>query len=74
MSLIGHGILLLIALVLAGLPYFWVEQVYPSLTTTIVATIIYAFVDGFIAKNMADIWEEEREEDTDSEWRTPQTR
>lgn len=74
MSLLGHGILLLIALVLAGLPYFWFEQVYPSLTTTIVSIVIYAFIDGFIAKNIADIWEGETDDETESEWRTPQAR
>jgi hypothetical protein len=57
-SILAHGILLLILLVLAGLPSSLVRNISPGLTTTIIMFVIYCFIDGFIARKVALIFEE----------------
>jgi hypothetical protein len=58
LRLLAHGVLLLILLVLAGLPSSLVRNISPGLTTTIIMFVIYCFIDGFIAKKVALIFEE----------------
>jgi len=73
-SLLGHGFLLFIALIFAHIPALLISLSVPSLATTIVLLIVNAFVDGFVAKNVAAIWkveEEEEHEESDYEARTP---
>jgi hypothetical protein len=57
-SLLGHGLLLFIVLVIVHIPAFLINLTEPSLATTIVLSTVYAFVDGFIAKNVAKVWKE----------------
>jgi hypothetical protein len=57
-SLLGHGLALLIALIIVHIPAFLINLTVPSLATTIVLFIVYAFVDGFVAKNVAKVWKE----------------
>ncbi len=62
-SILGHGLLLSIILVLAGIPSLLVSLYYPSLTTTIVLFVVYAFIDGYMARWIAAIWEGSDEEE-----------
>lgn len=62
-SILGHGLLLSLILVLAGIPSLLVSLYYPSLTVTIILFIVYAFIDGFIARWIAAIWEGSDEEE-----------
>jgi L-cystine uptake protein TcyP (sodium:dicarboxylate symporter family) len=59
MSLLGHGFVLLIALIIVHIPDIIISLTIPSLATTIVLFIVNAFIDGFVAKNVASYWEEE---------------
>jgi len=56
-SLLAHGFVLFILLIIAAIPQFVISFVVPSLATTIVMFIIYCFIDGFIAKSVAGLWE-----------------
>ena len=58
MILLGHGFVLFIALIIAHIPATVINLVVPDLTTTIVLFIVYAFIDGFVAKNVASWWKE----------------
>jgi hypothetical protein len=58
MSLLGHGIVLFIALIIAHIPGIIVNLTDPSLPITIILFVAGAFVDGFVAKNVASLWEE----------------
>lgn len=62
-SLLTHGFVLFIVLIIAHIPAFIVSYALPSIATTVVLFIIYAFIDGFIARNVADWWQEEPEID-----------
>jgi len=56
-SLLAHGFVLFILLIIAAIPQFIISSVVPSLATKIVMFIIYCFIDGFIAKSVAGQWE-----------------
>ena len=55
-SLLAHGFVLFILLIIAAIPQFIISFVVPSLATKIVMFIIYCF-NGFIAKSVAGQWE-----------------
>lgn len=57
-SLLGHGLALFVVLIIVHIPAFLINLATPSLATTVVLFIVYAFVDGFIAKNVAKVWKE----------------
>ena len=57
-SLLIHGLALFIALIIAHVPAFLINLAVSSLTTTIGLFIVYAFVEGFVAKNVAKVWKE----------------
>jgi len=61
-SLLGHGFVLCIALILAHIPAMIISVVVPGLATTVVLFIINAFIDGFVAKHVATLWKEEPKE------------
>jgi hypothetical protein len=61
-SLLGHGFVLLMVLVIVHIPAFAIALVLPNLAISIALFIVYAFIDGFIAKIIAGYWEEEEEE------------
>ena len=56
-SLLAHGFVLFILLIIAAIPQFIISFVVPSLATKIVMFIIYCFIDGFIAKSVVGQWE-----------------
>ncbi len=58
MSLLGHGFVLFIALIISHIPSIVIDFTVPSLPTTIVLFIAGAFIDGFVAKNVAGFWKE----------------
>lgn len=61
-SIVGHGILLFIALAIANAVFVLAPSlVFPGIATQIVTFIIGSFVDGFVAKKIAGLWEEEPE-------------
>ena len=57
-SLLGHGFLLFIALLIVSVPSVILNLAVPSLVTTIVTFVAYAFIDGFVAKKTAEYFEE----------------
>jgi hypothetical protein len=61
-SLLGHGFVLLLSLVVIHLPALAANYAMPGLATQIVLFIVYAFVDGFVAKKIAENWEESEED------------
>ena len=58
-SLLFHGFTLFVALIVAHIPAIIISLIVPSIATTIVMFIANAFIDGFVAKNVAGWWEEE---------------
>jgi len=58
-SLLGHGFLLFILLIIVHIPAVVIEFIVPGLVTTIVLFIFNAFIDGFVAKNVAGWWKKE---------------
>lgn len=59
MSLLGHGFILFITLIIAHIPAMIINLIAPGLATTIVLFIVNTFFDGFVAKNVAGWWEKE---------------
>jgi len=57
-SLLGHGLILFIALIIAHIPAFIVNVAVPSWVTALVLFLVYCFVDGFIARKVAGYYEE----------------
>lgn len=53
-NLLGQGFVLFFVLLLAHMPAFVVSSAVPNLLMNGVLFIVYAFVDGFIAKQVAD--------------------
>lgn len=66
-SLLVHGFALFIALIVAGIPRFVINFFMPSLIAAIVMFIIYCFIDGFVAKEVGNNWEESEEEEKTEE-------
>lgn len=62
-SLLAHGFVLSLALIVVAIPSFLINVFLPSLVTTVILSIVYCFVDGFIAKKVASGWEEEEYEE-----------
>jgi hypothetical protein len=58
MSLLGHGFVLFIFLIIAHIPSMFIYLTFPSLTWEIL--LFEAFIDGFVAKNIANWWKEEK--------------
>lgn len=58
-TLLIHGLGLFFILLIVGIPSYLLTRSSPSLATSIAVFVIYSFVDGFIAKNVAFLWEEE---------------
>lgn len=58
-TLLIHGLGLFFALFFVDLPrYIFLPRSGPSLALLIGVFVIYSFIDGFIAKNVASLWEE----------------
>jgi hypothetical protein len=58
-SLLGHGFALFIILIVAHIPATVVNLVVPGLATTVLLFVVNAFIDGFVAKNVASWWQYE---------------
>ncbi len=58
-SLLGHGFLLFILLIIVHIPATVIAFIVPGLATTIALFIFNAFIDGFIAKSVAGWWKKE---------------
>lgn len=55
-----HGLVLFIGLVIAGIPWLIVNlYVASNLPTQIALSIIYAFIDGFVARKIGEQFEEQ---------------
>jgi len=63
-SLLAHGFVLFIVLLIVSIPSLIINFIVPSLVALIFMFIIYCFIDGFIAKSVAGYWQEEYEEAT----------
>jgi multiple sugar transport system permease protein len=61
-SALLDGLLLFVSLTLVQVPSFVTNYVFPSLSSIIVLFLVYCFVDGFVARRVADRWAEIREE------------
>jgi hypothetical protein len=61
MSLLFHGILLTIALILVSLPVFIVNRFVSGPVITITVFIVYCFIDGIVAQGVGMIWEEDED-------------
>lgn len=57
-SLLVHGFILFIALIIFGIPNIIVLIAVPSLAMRIVLFLVYCFIDGFIARVVAEHYEE----------------
>jgi hypothetical protein len=64
-SLLVHGFVLFIALLIVAIPslIISVSIAVPSLAISITVFLIYCFIDGFVAKNVAAYWQEDYGED-----------
>jgi len=61
LSLLGHGFTLFVALIIGHIPAIVISLFVQSQIVTIAFVIINAFIDGFLAVNVASMWEEEYE-------------
>ncbi|NWF87523.1 hypothetical protein HXY32_06935 [Candidatus Bathyarchaeota archaeon] len=62
LSFLIHGFVLSLALFVASIPQIFINIIGVNPTITIALFIIYCFINGYIAKNVAGYWEEESEE------------
>ncbi|MGB9778248.1 MAG: hypothetical protein ACPLW8_02485 [Candidatus Bathyarchaeales archaeon] len=57
-----HGFLLFITLIIANLVFVFAPSIlFPGITTSIITFIVSSFINGFIAKTVAGLWETELE-------------
>ena len=73
-SLVGHGLVLFIALLIVdGIFVMIPSVVFPGIVTTVITFIFGSFLNGFVARNVAGWWRQEYQEDIskaiESEWR-----
>jgi hypothetical protein len=61
-SLLRHGLVLLMGLIIVHIPAVIVALVVPSPVVTVPVLIVYGFVDGFVALHIGVLYEEEPEE------------
>jgi predicted lysophospholipase L1 biosynthesis ABC-type transport system permease subunit len=62
-GLLSHGSVLFWVLLVAGIPQYLVTLAAPSIVTSIVMFVVYAFIDGYVAKNVGKMWESEEEQE-----------
>ena len=56
-SILAHGLVLFIAIFVAGIPSLVISFAIPGWITSAALFIVYCFVDGFVAVRVANIWE-----------------
>lgn len=52
-----HGLVLSIAFIVAHIPSIVINLAAPSIVTVAVLFFIYAFIDGFVARHIAGMWQ-----------------
>ena len=57
-TILLHGFVLSIAFIVVHIPSLVINLAVPSIVTVVVLFIIYAFVDGFVARYIAGMWQE----------------
>jgi multiple sugar transport system permease protein len=57
-NLLTHGAVLFIALLTVSIPLLIIDFFVPSLPTIAILFIVYCFVDGYVAKAVAQNWQE----------------
>ena len=62
-GLLSHGFVLFLVLLVVGIPSYLVAIVAPGIVTSIVMFVAYAFIDGYVAKNVGKTWEMEEEQE-----------
>lgn len=58
-SLLAHGFVLSILLIIVSSPSIVINLLIPNLATIIVLFVINTFIEGYVARNIAASWEEE---------------
>lgn len=58
-SLLVHGLVLFLVLLIVGIPSFVVNIVLPSIPLQIIVFIVYCFIDGYVARGVGGGWEEQ---------------
>jgi hypothetical protein len=60
-AVLGYGFLLTVILIVVHLPTAYYSLTYgpPSIIVSIVLFVVYAFIDGFLARELAPIWKYE---------------
>jgi hypothetical protein len=58
-TVLVHGLVLSIVFFIVHIPAIVVNFVAPSVITVVVLLIIYAFIDGFVARHVAGMWQRE---------------
>jgi Ca2+/Na+ antiporter len=64
-SLLGHGIILFLGLLIANLPAIVVNVIMPDVFITIVVFVAYCFIDGYLAMSIATGWTAEESEESE---------
>ena len=57
-GLLGHGIVLSIVLTIAASPAFLLVSFLPAIFFYAITLVVYPFVDGFLARNVAGMFED----------------
>ncbi len=56
-SIFLHGMVLFFVTLIASIPAILIQSTAPSILGSIIIFIVYCFVDGFLARNIARYWE-----------------
>jgi hypothetical protein len=56
-TVLVHGLALSIAFIMVHIPSIVISPAAPSIVTVVVLFIAYAFVDGFVARHIAGMWQ-----------------
>jgi hypothetical protein len=72
-DLVGHGLVLIIVLLIVGFFITWIpSQIFPGLATQVYSFIVGSFVNGFVGKTVAgwfrSEWPEEVPASIEREW------
>lgn len=68
-DILVHGLLLSIVLSLAGIPSLIINFAVPSWITATALFVVYCFIDGFLARRVAFVWERQTSYDSLSQFR-----
>ena len=57
-SVPGHGFVLFIVLAIVQIPSLILSLAHPGILATVAIFLIYCFIDGFVARQIAGHWED----------------